>query len=68
MNAFKIDKSKIESLNTRYEEKAKELTTLAKERDGKLEKIGAYLSTACCEIEDNKKETGITKLSTVLFL
>ena len=25
MNAFKIDKSKIETLNTRYEEKAKEL-------------------------------------------
>lgn len=68
MNAFKIDKSKIETLNTRYEEKAKELTTLAKERDVQLEKIGTYLSTACCEIEDNKKETGITKLSTVLFL
>lgn len=29
MNAFKIDKSKIEALNTRYEEKAKELTALA---------------------------------------
>ena len=68
MNAFKIDKSKIEALNTRYEEKAKELTSLAKERDEQLEKIGTYLSTACCEIEDNKKETGITKLSTVLFL
>lgn len=68
MNAFKIDKSKIEALNTRYEEKAKELTALAKERDEQLEKIGTYLSTVCCEIEDNKKETGITKLSTVLFL
>lgn len=68
MNAFKIDKSKIETLNTRYEEKAKELTTLAKERDVQLEKIGTYLSTACCEIEDNKKETGITELSTVLSL
>ena len=68
MNAFKIDKSKIESLNTRYEEKAKELTALAKERNEQLEKIGTYLSTACCEIEDNKKETGITQLSTVLFL
>ena len=68
MNAFKIDKSKIEALNTRYEEKAKELTALAKERDVQLEKIGTYLSTACCEIEDNKKETGITELSTVLFL
>ncbi len=68
MNAFKIDKSKIEALNTRYEEKAKELTALAKERDEQLAKIGTYLSTVCCEIEDNKKETGITKLSTVLFL
>lgn len=68
MNAFKIDKSKIEALNTRYEEKAKELTALAKERDVQLEKIGTYLSTACCEIEDNKKETGITELSTVLSL
>lgn len=68
MNAFKIDKSKIEALNTRYEEKTKELTALAKERDEQLAKIGTYLSTVCCEIEDNKKETGITKLSTVLFL
>lgn len=39
MNAFKIDKSKIETLNTRYEEKAKELTTLAKERDGVVIKL-----------------------------
>lgn len=50
MNAFKIDKSKIEALNTRYEEKTKELTSLAKKRDEQLEKIGTYLSTACCEI------------------
>ena len=28
MNAFKIDKSKIEALNTRYEEKAKEMNSL----------------------------------------
>lgn len=68
MNAFKIDKSKIEALNTRYEEKAKELTSLAKERDKQLEKIGSYISTACCEIEDNKKETGITNLFTVLSM
>lgn len=68
MDAFKIDKSKIEALNTRYKEKAKELTALAKKRDAQLEKIGTYLSTACCEIEDNKKETGITELSTVLSL
>lgn len=68
MNAFKIDKSKIEALNTRYEEKAKELTALAKERDAQIEKIGTYISAACCEIEDNKKETGITELSTILFL
>lgn len=40
MNAFKIDKSKIEALNTKYEEKAKELTELAKERDVQLEKSG----------------------------
>lgn len=68
MDAFKINKSKIEALNTRYKEKAKELTALAKKRDAQLEKIGTYLSTACCEIEDNKKETGITELSTVLSL
>ena len=68
MNPFKIDKSKVEALNTSYEEKAKELTELAKERDTQLEKIGTYISEACCEIEDNKKQTGITELSTVVFL
>ena len=68
MNAFKIDKSKVAALNIRYNEKVKELTALAKERDAQLEKIGTYISAACYEIEDNKKETGITELSTVLFL
>ena len=37
MDAFKINKSKIEALNTRYKEKAKELTALAKKRDAYLE-------------------------------
>lgn len=68
MDAFKIDKNKIEVLNTRYKEKTKELTALAKERDAQLEKIRIYILAACCEIEDNKKETGITELSTILLL
>lgn len=38
MDAFKIDKSKIEALNTRYKEKAKELTELAKKEMYSLKK------------------------------